>query len=195
MTERELLSVVWALKKFRHNILGFPVQVITDHLPVVDLFKKRAFVQNTKFNRWFLYILEYNPQFKYLPGRYNVIADGLSRVAEDDVKEKEKTSFSFLVQNVDLEMSIVREEQEKDMEVSKLKGKLLLEEGAPSKYILIDGLLYLKPSKEGGCARLFVPASLRRRVLELVHSHRLSGHPGIAKTVRHLSRNFFLAQL
>ena len=24
-----------------------------------------------------------------------------------------------------------------------------------------------------------------------MHSHRLSGHPGIAKTVRHLSRNFF----
>ena len=78
----------------------------------------------------------------------------MSRVAEDDVNVKERTSFSFLVQNVDLEMSIVREEQEKDMEVSKLKGKLLLEEGAPSKYILIDGLLYLKPSKEGGVCQV-----------------------------------------
>ena len=45
VTERELLAVVWGLRKFRHTILGFPVQVITDHLPVVDLFKRRNFVQ------------------------------------------------------------------------------------------------------------------------------------------------------
>ena len=31
VTERELLAVVWALRKFRHTILGFPVHVITDH--------------------------------------------------------------------------------------------------------------------------------------------------------------------
>ena len=38
---------------------------------------------------------------------------------------------------------------------------------------------------------MFIPVNLRTHVLKLVHSHRLAGHPGIAKTVRHLSRNFF----
>ena len=191
VTEKELLAVVWSLKKFRHTILGFPVQIITDHRPVVDLFKKRAFVENSKFNRWFISVLEFNPDFKYIPGRYNTIADGLSRVAEEEVSNQSKTYYSFLVENTDLDMNIVREEQEKDPEVRNIVAKLLSTEENCSNYILINRLLYLKPNKEGGCARLFVPESLRRRVLELVHSHRLSGHPGIAKTVRHLGRNFF----
>ena len=191
VTERELLAVVWALKKFRQLILGFPVQVITDHLPVVDLFKKRAFVQNAKFNRWFLSVLEFNPSFRYLPGRYNTLADAMSRVAEDEVSSEIKNSYSFTVQTSDLDMSLVRLEQEKDPEIRNLVSKLISGEVVNSNYLLIDGLLYLHPTKEGGCAILFVPRSLRTPVLELVHSHRLSGHPGVAKTVRHLGRNFF----
>ena len=115
--------------------------MITDHLPIVDLFKKRAFVHSAKFNRWFLSILEFNPQFRYLPGKYNTIADGLSRVTEDEENNEVKNSFSFVLQNVDLDMDIVREEQQKDQEVRLLVGKLLNNEGVSSNYILIDGWL------------------------------------------------------
>ena len=190
VTERELLAVVWAMRKFRHTILGFPVHVITDHLPVVDLFKKQTFVQNSKFNRWFLSVLEYNPQFKYLPGRYNTIADSLSRVFEED-NIAHKQFVSFQVQTFDLDMDLVREQQHRDSEVVAIVGDLKLCSNTRQNYELIDGLLYLKPLKEGGSARLFVPKSLRENVLKLVHSHKLSGHPGIAKTIRHLSRSFF----
>ena len=189
VTERELLAVVWALRKFRHTILGFPVHVITDHLPVVDLFKKRAFVQNSKFNRWFLNILEYNPQFKYLPGRYNTIADSLSRVFEEENVEKKIVSFQ--VNTFDLDMDLVRVQQQRDSEIVAIVGDLKLSSSTCGNYQLINGLLYLKPLKEGGSARLFVPKTLREKVLDLVHSHKLSGHPGIAKTIRHLARNFF----
>ena len=53
-TEKECLVVYWALKKFRHLILGHWVNVLTDHKPIGDLFKKRAFTNNQKFNRWFV---------------------------------------------------------------------------------------------------------------------------------------------
>ena len=191
VTERELLAIVWALKKFRHTILGFPVHVITDHLPVVDLFKKRAFVQNAKFNRWFIHIFEFNPQFKYLPGKYNTIADGLSRIGEEDDQDNNKTSFSFVIQDSELDMDNVKFEQERDSEIVRIVGDIKCDADSRHNYVLLNGLLYLKPYKNGGCARLYVPEPLRLQVLELVHSHRLAGHPGVAKTMRHLSRNFF----
>ena len=112
-------------------------------------------------------------------------------MAEDEDQSEDKTCYSFLVQSTDLDMKVVREEQEKDEKISRLLGKIHNGEEVDSRYVLIDGSLYLSPAKEGGCARLFVPETLRSRVLELVHSHRLSGHPGVAKTLRHLGRNFF----
>ena len=34
MAERECLAVSWALKKFRHLVLGHRVNVLTDHKPI-----------------------------------------------------------------------------------------------------------------------------------------------------------------
>ena len=79
MTERECLAVYWALKKFRHLILGHCVNVLIDHKPICDLFKKRAFTNNQKFKRWFVSIVEFSPEFQHIPGKWDTIADGLSR--------------------------------------------------------------------------------------------------------------------
>ena len=79
-------------------------------------------MQNSKFNRWFLRILEFNPHFKYLPGKYNTIADGLSRMFEDDVENSNKSIYSFTVQNFNLDMDTVRDEQNKDAEVVAIVG-------------------------------------------------------------------------
>ena len=48
VTERESLAIIFGLKKFRHTILGFKVQVITDHKPNLDLFKKNELSQIIK---------------------------------------------------------------------------------------------------------------------------------------------------
>ena len=111
--------------------------MITDHLPVVCLFKRCAFVL------WFLNVLEFNPQFKSLREKYNTIADALSRVSEDVKGNQDKYEYSFLVQNVDLDITLVKIEQEKDFEVRRLVGRLLLGDSTNSNYVLLDRLLYL----------------------------------------------------
>lgn len=68
-TKHECLEVYWALRKFRHIILGCKVNVLTDHMPICDMFKKRSFTNNLKFNRWFISVLEFNPDFKHIPGK------------------------------------------------------------------------------------------------------------------------------
>ncbi len=41
VTHLESLAIVWALRKFRDLIYGYPVIVYTDHLPVTYLFKDK----------------------------------------------------------------------------------------------------------------------------------------------------------
>ncbi len=41
-THLEGLGIVWALKKFRHLIYGYPITVYTDHLPVTFLFLRQT---------------------------------------------------------------------------------------------------------------------------------------------------------
>ncbi len=77
VTHQETLAVVWAIKHFRDIILGYPITVCTDHAAVTELFKGRNLTD--RLVRWYLTIQEFNPTFRYLPGRTNVVADSLSR--------------------------------------------------------------------------------------------------------------------
>ena len=144
ITERESLAVVFALRKFRYQILGFKVHVITDHKPILDLFWKRTFTNNQKFNRYFMSILEYSPTFKYVPGRFNVIANGLSRLSEDEIIN----CVTFTCQVVDIDMDTVKTEQDKDQIIRNIKADLLLDPDAKSDYTIINDCVYLKPVKD-----------------------------------------------
>ncbi len=67
VTHQETLAVVWALKHFRDIILGYPITVFTDHAAVTELFKGKNLTG--RLARWYLTIQEFNPTFRYLPGR------------------------------------------------------------------------------------------------------------------------------
>ncbi len=69
--------MVWALKHFRDIILGYPITVFTGHAAGTELFKGRNL--KGRLACWYLTTQEFNPTFRYLPGRVNVVADSLSR--------------------------------------------------------------------------------------------------------------------
>ena len=74
-SERELLSIVETLKEFRNILLGQRIHVYTDHLNLT----------HKKFNtervmRWRLLIEEFSPEFFYIKGEHNTVADALSRL-------------------------------------------------------------------------------------------------------------------
>ena len=77
-TERELLAIVETLKEFRNILLGQNIKIYTDH--------KNLTYKNFNTERvmwWHLIIEEYAPEFEYLQGPDNIVADALSCLDSD----------------------------------------------------------------------------------------------------------------
>ena len=78
--ERELLGVVFGLERLHHDTFGKPITVETDHQPLTSIWKKTIETSSPRLQRLLLRLAQYDVQIKYLRGKENVIADGLSRV-------------------------------------------------------------------------------------------------------------------
>ena len=77
-TKKELLTVVYALEKFRPYILGRNIIIYSDHAAMKYLLlKKKA---KPKLIRWVLLLQEFNLEIKDKKGSKNLVADHLSRL-------------------------------------------------------------------------------------------------------------------
>ena len=75
--EKELLAIVWSVKKFREYLHGRKFRIITDHRPLVWLFNIKD--PNSRLVHWRLTLEEFDYEIIYKPGRKNANADALSR--------------------------------------------------------------------------------------------------------------------
>ena len=144
-----------------------------------------------KFDRWFPASPEFGPQISYIPRRFNILADCLSRVSEDIEIPIESYTHEFICQVIDLSLELVAEGQGKDPIIRAILGDLLTDPTLRPDFCLINGLVYKTPPMGGKCTRLYIPNNLRHDVLQLSYSSSLSGHPGIKKTCQTITRNHF----
>lgn len=79
-TEKELLSIVWAVKNYRPYLLGREFKIYTDHQPLTWLFNVKD--PGSRLMRWRLKLAEYHYEVVYKPGKDNMNADALSRIGE-----------------------------------------------------------------------------------------------------------------
>ena len=77
VTERETLSIVWALSRWRVYLLGRPFTVLTDHRACTYLNSCRLL--SPRISRWALALQEYDFQVEYVTGAENTVPDVLSR--------------------------------------------------------------------------------------------------------------------
>lgn len=90
-TEKELLAILHAVKKWRHYLIGNKVTVNTDHQALI--FLKKSTGLNARMVRWAMALGEFNLEIKYIKGKDNVVADFLSRDRINDNEEMEKHNF------------------------------------------------------------------------------------------------------
>ncbi|WVZ97333.1 hypothetical protein U9M48_042880 [Paspalum notatum var. saurae] len=69
----ELLAVVYALKKWRHYLLGNTCHIYTDHKSLKYIFTQPEL--NMRQHRWLELIKDYDFEVHYHPGKANVVAD------------------------------------------------------------------------------------------------------------------------
>ena len=78
--ERELLAIVFALKRLNHYTFGRTITVQSDHQPLQSIWKKSIVSASPRLQRLLLRLAHYNLNIEFLRGKENVIADALSRV-------------------------------------------------------------------------------------------------------------------
>ncbi|KAG2210687.1 hypothetical protein INT45_003171, partial [Circinella minor] len=81
-TKRELLALVFSLKKFHKYVYGSKFTLYTDHKALTYLHTQK--IANLMMISWMDTILQYDFDIVHLPGISNVLPDTLSRLFEDD---------------------------------------------------------------------------------------------------------------
>ncbi|XP_073152931.1 uncharacterized protein [Henckelia pumila] len=92
-TEKKMLAVVFAFDKFRPYLIGTKVVVYIDHAAIRYLFAKKD--AKPRLIRWILLLQDFDFEIKVKKGSENQVADHLSRLELEDVKEEESIKEFF----------------------------------------------------------------------------------------------------
>jgi hypothetical protein len=163
----ELATIVHALRKWRHYLMGKRFELRTDHNGLKYLFDQPNL--NVRQRRWLEFLSEYELDIKHIKGKENKVVDALSR----KVHELHATTISMYQTDI---KSKILEATNADLQYKELVA--MLQQGEmPQKvdnYNLgIDEILLRKNI-------IFVPnvQDLKRMILHEMHNVPYEGHPG-----------------
>ncbi len=120
--ERELLGMVFGLERLHNLIFGGPIEIQTDHQPLVNIVNKQVCDVSPRLQRLLLRVHKYDIKVKYIKGAENQVADALSRVTPlppkpEDVRPDDLIPLNTLTTGIPASQSCldrVRESTGKD---------------------------------------------------------------------------------
>ncbi|WVZ81719.1 hypothetical protein U9M48_029063 [Paspalum notatum var. saurae] len=201
----ELLAVVYALKKWRHYLLGNTCHIYTDHKSLKYIFTQPEL--NMRQRRWLELIKDYDLEVHYHPGKANVVADALSRKAHCNFIEARPTMRVLCCEIGDIEMPTALEAelynlvleptikdqiiavQKQDKGMAHIRDEINDKKKACFK-LDEEGVLWFKN-------RLVVPKDieLRKKILDEAHTSMFTLHPGSNKMYQDLKQKFWWTRL
>ena len=101
--ECELLGLLFAITHFKHFTYGRLVHVITDHKPLVSLFRKYLVDSLPRLTIMLIQLLDYTLEVMYQPGAQMHLSDAISRLSTHDNSKGRK------IQNLDVSIHTIKE--------------------------------------------------------------------------------------
>lgn len=204
----EALAVDFALRRFRHYLVGGPeAKVHTDHKPLVSIFSN-ARKGSIRTDRIKMRHQDISYKVVYKPGKHNP-ADYLSRHAlplskapehwRKEAEEIDRTVWflQYGPYTESLSLDDILEETRRDKTLRCLKKHLRrgyipknLDSLQPyrkfqDQLTIIDGIIYKKD-------RIILPQSLWKRAIDKAHQ---GGHPGMTNLKRRIRSHFWIPEL
>lgn len=169
--DKELLAIVVSLQHWRVYAEGAPGLIIySDHKNLTTFTTTKQL--NRRQVRWSELLRQYKFKIQYTPGRDNGRADALSRRI-DYMETKEIFEYNILKTNKDGSLSA---------NVKDFGHVLRVLQDDTEEFPIEQGKFMVRPDQEQDCIRQH-------------HDDPVQGHPGIAKTVELIQRNFTFPQL
>ena len=195
--EKEGLSIVFGLKKFRNYLLGSRFRLYTDHKPLVSLFGQENPVPPlaaSRIQRWALLLAAYDYEIYHKSTHDHGNADGLSRLPLPEVPydQPEETVLFMELAAPPLSAAQLKAWTQTDPvlaqvytftangwpEVSSDDAQLKPYEARKTELTINDGIILWG-------TRVVIPNRGREKVMEELHE----AHPGISR-MKALSRSF-----
>ena len=191
--ERECLAMIWGMEKFHYFLYGKQFTLETDQKPLVSIYKKHMVEISPRIQRLIVRSFPYQPfDIQYRRGKEIPPADVLSRVTptpvEEDGIQLPIVAVNLITSNIPVsssEIDLIHGESAKDPTLNLLRHYIHM--GWPIDRRMLPCKLHTfwnyreDLSMENGLitkgARLIIPSTLRRKVLEQIHE----GHLGIEK--------------
>ena len=187
-TDREGLSMIFAVKKWHKYIWGRHVLIKTDHKPLLGIFGKGIPEHaSARVQRWATLLNAYYYDLEYIPGTANV-ADVLSRMPVGEVKSDdippEVYALFQTIENSSVKAKDIAQETAKDPVLARVFQKVKF---GWSKLDKSDESLtnfYMKRNElsiDNECVlwgvRVIIPTTLRESILNMLHDT----HIGVAR--------------
>lgn len=183
-TEKELLAVIHAIRRFYEMIAGYQIILITDHKAL--LFLNSCKNPTQRIARWLLYLQPLNIEIEYIPGPENVIPDTLSRNPPDrDEAENFEKAFKISLiklphDTIDLLKNLHKIQQE-DVQIKKYTNNIEEHQN----YKLVNKIMYKLVGKR------WLAVIPNHKIEQLIKSiHITYNHIGSNKCFRLISESF-----
>lgn len=193
--EKELLASVWACEKFRMYLQGVKFILQSDHKPLIPLINNKNLADApVRCQRLLMRLARYSPSAEYVPGKYMVIADTLSRDVHNNNNSVSDLELSheieeFTIQYInslpasETKLRAIVTEQNNDNLISVVKN--YIKDGWPhavdkclSEYYEVRGELSVVQDMLVFRDRIVIPYVLRKDILKRIHD---DGHLSLDK--------------